>query len=66
MMISDDDDEVVIQKCSLYRLKLKYLVIDGLNFHVIYYKKKLTKLALENYAHKVKAIFRPFQILCKS
>ena len=31
----DDDDEVMNQKCSLNLLKLKYLVFDGLYFHVI-------------------------------
>ena len=31
----DDDDEVMIQKCSLNRLKLEYLVTDGLYFHYI-------------------------------
>ena len=39
----DDDDEVMIQKCSLNRLKLEYLVTDGLYFHFIQLKKLLTK-----------------------
>ena len=32
---NDDDDEVMIQKCSLNPLKLEYLVTDGLYFHFI-------------------------------